>query len=158
MGFGDVTQQEAMQTFHSFMKEMDEQIQHFIDLGASFGYVFNFCMSECRDIETFFDEYTQTMRKDEIDSAMSFFSRYIGEMIIHNYGGSWILYRGAKNDIDNNMPVIMGMMGAEDIPFNPRRTMYMYHIRKQPGMVEQIITTYTEALTQRVNLKGEKMK
>ena len=147
MTFGDVTQQEAMLTFQSFMEEMDNRIQQFIDLGTSFGYVFNFHMSECRDIETFFDEYTEMMTKEDIESAISFFSRYIGEMVIHNYGGSWKLYHGAKNDLDNNMPVIMGMMGKENIPFNPRRTMYMYHIRKRPGMLEQIITTYINALS-----------
>ncbi|MBQ9242645.1 MAG: hypothetical protein IJ165_05390 [Proteobacteria bacterium] len=144
MAFGDVSRAEARATFRSFMAEMDQRLQDFIDIGAAFGYVFEFRISECRDIECFFDEYVEFT--NDLETSLSFFSRYIGTVIIRTHGGYWTLYRGSVRDINHNMPVLTGLLGITNIPLNPRDMIYTYYYRKRPGMLEHIINTHISAL------------
>lgn len=146
MAFGDVTRSEAEKTFNEFLIEMYDRLQKFISIGASLGFVFEYRMCECRDIELFFDDYIDSFSQNNIEDVISFFSRYLGEMFIHNYGGRWFLYKGDDIDLDNNMPVIMGSLDTVDIPFSPRRTMYAYYLRRKEGLIEKIINSHVQAI------------
>ena len=146
MAFGDVTKAEAKATFKSFMNCMQERLQDFIDIGACFGYVFDYRISECRQIELFFDDFIEHYYEDELEDVLTFFSRYLGEIVIREYGGKWILYQGSKRDIDHFCPVVTGLLGIENIPFNTEHTMHAYYLRHQEGMIERMITAHINAL------------
>ena len=127
------------------MAQMRDRIAHFVSLGASFGYVFAFRIEECRDIELFFDDYLGGGSVNA-DEALTFFSRYIGELFLRNYGGAWTLYQGSQNDVDHNTPVIAGWLGTKGIPFVPRRAIAAYHVRHQKGMIRQILDAHVAAV------------
>lgn len=129
----------ALKVFDDFLLLMDDQIDALKSEALRQGSVLDFSLPSLDALETIFLTKTIAMSKEQVSKAIVYFARYLGETVIFNHGGRWVLSLSDEKNVNFNLPVIVGHSKVPGLEFSPVLGMRALSLRKRSGLLRQAV-------------------
>jgi hypothetical protein len=142
--------------FQTFLVEIDDIIDEFIEEAERFGFDFDFSEYSLDMLENYYLRREPELDKDEkrkgafIEAAAC----YLGETLIKHYGGAWTLAIDDPKDLYYGMPVITGH-SKYDIEFCPHEKIRMFVRQKKMGFLRRVILNHINPIDDLADLVPE---
>lgn len=129
----------AEEKFDQFLMIMDDQLDSLSCEAESRGIDLDFSLDDMDKLEDLFDLMAEGKSADDRASLVVFFARYLGELVLKNYGGKWSLPLEDEKNVNFNTPVIVGHCSIEGLEFAPISVMRGYSLRKRKGSLRRAL-------------------
>jgi len=133
---------DALESFDNFLMVMDEQLDALTEEAALYKVDLDFSLHSLSKLEDLFIKISENVEKDKINSLIVFFARYLGEIVIKNFGCKWTLPIDDPKNVNYNTPVIIGHSPIEGLEFSPIGVMRAFSLRKRSGMLKTAIDAH----------------
>lgn len=133
-----------LEKFDRFIFLMDDQIEALEAIAESHKITLTRDLTSLEKLENLFDKMTINSSKDEKDELSVTFGRYLGEIVIEEFGGKWHLPLDNPKNINFNTPVIIGHTTLDGLEFPALSVMRAYSLRKKPGLLRKAIMSQIE--------------
>jgi len=120
--------------FDDFLMIMDDQLEALERDALKHGIRIGRNMGPLEPLEQLFSKMKTEIIKDDIDRLIIYFARYLGEIVIGDFGGHWNLPLKDKKNVNYNRPVIIGHSPIPGLEFAPISLVRAYSIKEKPGM------------------------
>jgi hypothetical protein len=130
---------EALESFDNFLLIMDEQLDALTEEAALYKVDLDFSLHSLSKLEDLFIKMSENIENDKKNSLIVFFARYLGEIVIKNFGGKWTLPIDDPKNVNFNTPVIIGHSPIEGLEFSPIGVIRAFSLRKRAGMLKTAI-------------------
>ncbi len=124
--------------FEQFLIIMDDQLESLEEDAKKFGISLDLSVSSINKLELLFELMAENADKDTVDSLVVYFGRYLGEIVIHNYGGQWELPLDDPNNVNYNTPVITGH-SQKGLEFAPLSVIRSFSLRRVENTLQRAI-------------------
>lgn len=124
--------------FETFLTIMDDQLDALQDIAEEKGIKLDCSIEDCPKLETLFNVIALETEKSLLSNLIVLFARHLGEIVVRNYRGVWVLSLEDPNDIHYNTPVITGH-SKEGVAFSPISVMRSFALRRKPGTLSTAI-------------------
>jgi hypothetical protein len=134
---------EAKERFEDFLMAMDDQLEWLENEGRANGIFLNLQLTDLPRLETLFNILIKGKDKDEAAGLVVTFARYLGEVVVKNFGGHWRLSLDDSKSANFNTPVIAGHSNIPDLEFAPLSVMRAFSLRKREGTLRVAVEAQT---------------
>jgi len=129
-----MNEKQDKEKFESFLAEVNCLPDFLIEKAENKGYNLDYSIDSLNELERYLS--TENIKKDDEDQQ--FAAMYLGELIIKNYGGKWVIDLDDLKSLDFAIPIIKGH-SKFDVTFNPFHAVSIYIIRKVSGILYKSI-------------------
>jgi len=130
---------DALEAFDDFLMQMDSQLAALERDAGGRGIALDLSPTSLAQVERYFDLASANPPVNvDRDSLIIICGRYIGEVVRIAFGGQWKLALDDPDDVNFNMPVIVGH-AKSDVEFSPIMVMRAYALRHKPGTIARAV-------------------
>ena len=97
-----MNEKQDKEKFESFLAEVNYLPDFLIEKAENKGYNLDYSIDSLNELERYLS--TENIKKDDEDQQ--FAAMYLGELIIKNYGGKWVIDLDDPKNLDFAVPII----------------------------------------------------
>ena len=129
--------------FDDFLFIMDEQIESLENDASERGQFINASMESLDQLEELFIIMSSENDSEMLAGQIVYFARYLGEIVIREFGGKWDLPLADINNINYNAPVVVGHSPVAGLEFSPIGVVRSFSLRHKRGLFRSAILAQT---------------